>query len=229
MTSAAVAAGLLTDGGRAVGVAAPPSVSEAVRHLLLAERTAKDLGHWDVMARAYAPDAWVRVSWFDGPVTEFVAGARARAQRSAVRSFHEVGPVSVAVAGPRALADASCAVHLRGTLDGVEVDVVSRGLLCWRVVQVGCAWRIRSMDMIYFRDSLSPVHAGTTVAAPRPGGTDPATGARADYRFLQQLLGAAGHTVPGDLPGLDRPDLVERLLVGHRRWWSGTDEVGRDE
>ncbi|GEL25199.1 hypothetical protein PSU4_41530 [Pseudonocardia sulfidoxydans NBRC 16205] len=228
MTSPALASGLLTDDGHAVDQLAPPSVLEAVRSLLLAERSAKDFGDWDVMARAYAPQARVRVSWFDGTATEFVAGARARADRALVRSFHELGPVSVVVAGSRALADASCAVHLRGLLGGVEVDVVSRGILRWRVVHAGCAWRIRSMDMIYIRDSLSPVVAGTAVPTP-PGaaGAHPHEGARSSYRFLQQLLTAAGHGVPDDLPGLDRPDLVEPILTGHRRWLT-TAEDSRD-
>ncbi|QJY48895.1 nuclear transport factor 2 family protein [Pseudonocardia broussonetiae] len=127
--------------------------AEAVRTLVLAERTAKDLGHWDVMEAAFAPGSRVRVSWFEGTGAGFVAGARARAARGGTPSFHEIGAVSVVVNGRRALADAPCAVHIRACLDGADADLVSRGRVCWRVAETGGRWRIASLDMIYVRDA----------------------------------------------------------------------------
>ncbi|WP_224389995.1 nuclear transport factor 2 family protein [Pseudonocardia sp. ICBG1293] len=187
--------------------------AEAVRAVLLAERTAKDLGHWAVMAAAFAADSCVRVSWFEGSGTQFVASARARADRGGITSFHEIGAVAVVVNGRRALADASCAVHIRIPAAGVEVDLVSRGRLCWRVEESDGRWRIVSMDMVYLRDGMTPVEPG--VAVPRlPVPERP----RTSYGFLQRVMTAAGYPVSPELPGVDRPDLVDVLLAGHGRW-----------
>jgi hypothetical protein len=185
--------------------------AEAVRAVVCAERSAKDLGRWDVMAAAFAPGATVRVSWFDGPATEFVARARERSARGGTPSFHEIGAVAVEVHGDRALADSSCAVHLRGLLDGTEVDVVTRGRLCWRVARTQDRWRIVSLDMIYIRDTLSMVDPA---AAPPPA----PRGSRAAYGFLQRFMESAGYPVSPDLPGTDRPELVAALLDSHRAW-----------
>jgi len=187
--------------------------AEAVRTVLLAERTAKDLGHWAVMAAAFAPVSCVRVSWFEGSGADFVANARARADRGGTPSFHEIGAVAVVVNGRRALADASCTVHIRTTADGVGIDLVSRGRLCWRAEEVDGRWRIVSMDMIYIRDGLAPVEPGTAVP-PLPVPEQ----ARSSYGFLQRVMSAAGYPVSAGLPGVDRPDLVDALLAGHGGW-----------
>jgi hypothetical protein len=178
--------------------------ADAVRTVLLAERAAKDLGNWDVMAAQFTPDASVSVSWFQGSASEFVESARAWSASGRAASFHEIGAISVVVRNDRALADAGCAVHIRGLLDDVPVDVVSRGRLCWRVERTERRWLIARMDMIYLRDTISPVEPGVPLALPQP-----VREARSCYRYLALLLSAAGHPVVPDLPGTDRPDLVE--------------------
>ncbi|GJF03493.1 nuclear transport factor 2 family protein [Pseudonocardia sp. D17] len=188
--------------------------AEAVRTVVLAERTAKDLGRWEVMAALFVPDSRVAVSWFHGSGADFVAGARARSARGGSPSFHEIGAVSVLVREDRALADAGCAVHVRGALDGVVVDVVSRGRLTWRVVRQHDGWRIAGMDMIYLRDAITPVEPGAALRLP-----DPAPGDREAYRHLGLLLSAAGQTISADLPGTDRPESIEALLAEQRHWF----------
>lgn len=187
--------------------------AERVRAIVLAERAAKDLARWDAMAAAYLPTATVVVSWFQGNAADFVRDARARAERGGSASFHEIGPVSVVVRGDRALADATCAVHVRTSLSGVEVDVVSRGRLCWRVARAGQRWRIAAMDMIYFRDSLATVEPGVTIPSAAS-----AEGLRRSYRNLARALAEAGHPCSPELPGIDRPDTVDALLAAQSAW-----------
>ncbi|WP_166459345.1 nuclear transport factor 2 family protein [Amycolatopsis pithecellobii] len=186
----------------------------AVRTVLLAERTAKDLGQWELMASAFAPDARVSVSWFQGSGADFVESARARSARGGSPSFHEIGAISVVVRENRALADTGCAVHIRGTLEDVPVDVVSRGRLCWRAERLADRWLIAGMDMIYFRDNISAVEPGAPLAL--PGSVHDQ---RPSYRHLAVLLRDMGHPVAPDLPGADRPDLIEALFSEQRHWF----------
>lgn len=186
----------------------------AVRTTVLAERAAKDLGQWEVMAGALAPDARVAVSWFVGTGTDFVESARARSGRGTSPSFHEIGAISVLTRDDRALADASCAVHVRGQLGGVLVDVVSRGRLCWRVARAGSRWLIAGMEMIYLRDSISTVRPNAPLSVPEPDAAG-----RPSYRYLGLLLSASGYSVAPDLPGIDRPDLIEAHCSEQRDWF----------
>lgn len=194
---------------------------EAVRRLVLAERAAKDLARWDEMGASFEAGSTVRVSWFQGSGPEFVAAARRRHEAGGATSFHEIGAVDVVVRGDRALAEASCTVHVRGALaspDGpVEVDVASRGRVHWRA-QRRDRWLIAGLDMIYLRDTVAPVDPDRRIP---PAAAAGAGQHRSSYRWIALLLAGKGHRIDPDLPGVDRPDLVDAFLAEQRAWLSG--------
>jgi hypothetical protein len=197
--------------------------AEAVRNLVLTERSAKDLARWDEMEAAFDEEASVRVSWFQGSGAEFVAASRRRNRAGGTPSFHELGSVRVTLHDDRAVASATCTVHIRGVLDGpsggVEVDVASRGLLYWRVRRCD-RWRIAGLDMIYMRDTIAP--ADPTRPIP-PGVLAGVQTYRPSYRWLSLLLAAKGYQIDGELPGIDRPDLIDAFLVDQERWLFGDE------
>lgn len=196
------------------------SAAEAVRNVVLAERAAKDLALWDDMAATFADESTVRVSWFQGSGPDFVAASRRRHRGGSAPSFHEIGAVHVEVLGDRAVAHASCAVHIRGTVsaDGedVAVDVASRGRVYWRVVRRG-SWQIAGLDMIYFRDTIAAADPTRPIAA---GALAGAGSYRSSYQWISLLLAQKGHSIDGELPGVDRPDLVSAFLAEQRQWLS---------
>lgn len=176
--------------------------------VLLTERAARDLARWDEMAATFTDDARVRVSWFAGSGAEFVAASRAMYEAGS-RSFHDVGAVRVRAHGDRAVADASAAVHVRGELGGVEVDVTTHGRLFWRLRHQGC-WRISALEMLYQKDTIAAVDPTRPVPA---AALADAAAYRPSYRHLALLLAAGGREIAQDLPGADRPDLVEPFLA----------------
>jgi hypothetical protein len=192
--------------------------AEAVRNLVLAERAAKDLGAWDDMAATFSDDAAVRVSWFQGRAADFVAASRERHKSGGASSFHEIGAIHVDLCASRAVAHATCAVHLRGAVsDGpgaITVDVASRGRIYWRVERRE-GWRIAGLDMIYFRDTIAPADPSRTIGAAVGRAAE---GYRSSYRWISLLLGQKGHAIDPELPGVDRPDLVDAFLEQQREW-----------
>ena len=189
----------------------------AVTEVLLAERAARDLAQWDEMRRSFLDDSEVRVSWFGGTGAEFVDASQ-RMYDAGGRSFHEVGAPLVQIRAERALAHAGATVHLRASVDGVEVDVASRGRLYWRLRRTDTTWQIARLEMLYHKDTIAPAEPSRQIPAEVAAA---AAGTRAAYRYLGLVLRAGGHRIDQDLPGTDRPDLVDRFLSAHCAWLTG--------
>ncbi|MCP2626816.1 nuclear transport factor 2 family protein [Mycolicibacterium smegmatis] len=191
---------------------------EAVRSVVLAERAAKDLAQWDEMAACFAADASVRVSWFQGSAADFVTASKKRHDAKNTPSFHEIGSVHVRILGNRAIANASCAVHIRGSVTDatgdVAVDVVSRGRVYWRVERTD-RWLIAGLDMVYMRDSIVPVDPTSPISPAAISGVERN---RISYQWISLLLAQKGHRIDPDLPGVDRPDLVAEFLAAQEEW-----------
>lgn len=190
------------------------SDEQALINVLLTERTSRDLAQWEEMRAAFLDDAHVRVSWFSGSGPEFVTASRAMCEAGS-RSFHEIGAVHVEIRCERALAHADAAVHARAALGGVDVDVTTYGRIYWRARRLDGRWRIASLEMLYHKDTLSPVDPTQLID---PAAIATATGYRESYRYLTAMLHAMGREIDQELPGSDRPDLVDKFLTDHRTW-----------
>jgi hypothetical protein len=77
-------------------------------------------------------------------------------------------------------------------------------------------WRISGFDIVYLRDKFTPVIPGQVLAI------DPEAvkAFRPSYRFMSYSMTSSGFPVPNDLPGIDRPDLVD-ALVREVYGWAG--------
>jgi hypothetical protein len=68
-------------------------------------------------------------------------------------------------------------------------------------------WGICGFDAIYMRDELTPAIPGQSISIDASA----VKGFRASYRMLSYYLSSQGYEVDSNLPGEDRPDLVEAL------------------
>lgn len=184
-----------------------------INEVVQKERAFRDQARWDEMQAAYHDDSVVDLSWFKGTGPEFVAASR-RLYEAGRHSAHQMGPTLVSLNDSRALATTSCAVCVRTSLDGVEVELTAHSRLYERLEKRDDAWRISRMGIVYLRDILMPVNPAQRVEI-----DDARLSAyRPSYRFLSYVLAQTGVAPRDDLPGDDRPETVRPLLDADRRW-----------
>jgi SnoaL-like domain len=183
----------------------------AIQDLVCRERHWRDREDWDAMRSAYTDDARVRVTWFEGPIDDYIEGSRNPAWDASSLSRHRLSPVVVTVHGDRALAETPALVELRLQVDGVLADAVVSVRLLSRVARTPQGWKLASMDAIYEKDVMRPVYPADRLAV-SAADTAPY---RRSYQFL--AYGARGY-LPDDIPGDDRPELVAALYDDAGRW-----------
>ena len=122
----------------------------------------RDTCRWDALRAAYAPDATMTTTWFDGKASEFV-DASMRMSSGPTLVQHFIGPSTIDIQGPRAIAETRLILLVRGVLDGVFVDVTCYGRFYDRLVRDGDRWLILSRTPIYEKDTLAPVTPGQRI------------------------------------------------------------------
>jgi len=189
----------------------PKEVTESadittITQLILRERESRDLQRWNTMRDCFWPDSLIRVSWFRGNGPDFVAGSIDMAKRG-VPAKHRLGPILVRLADNRSVASLSGIIDLPVKLNGVEATLSTHSRFLYRVERRNGEWRLFGFDAIYMRDELTPSISGQTISI------DPSAlkGFRPTYRMLCFYLKSQGFTIDSELPGEDRPDLVEAL------------------
>ena len=179
----------------------------AVSQLVLRERFSRDHGLWEQMRDCFHDDSMVRISWIKASGPEFVRRSIEMAKGS-VRVSHRLGPIFVTLANDRAIAQCAAIVEHPFTLQGTEVMMSSHVRLLLRAERRAAVWRLAGFDSIHLRDEIAAAIPGQIVTID-PEAVRPF---RTSYRLLSYYLTSRGFPVPEDLPGIDRPDLVDALV-----------------
>ena len=172
----------------------------------------RDTQRWDELRGAFAPNARITTTWFNGAAADFVEASMRSAAKPAL-VLHSMGPSTVTVRGHRAIAETRVALLLRDRLDGVEVDVTCHGRFVDRLVKQNDRWMILERLPIYEKDALVPTRPGAIVPL------DEAALARfpAGYRHLAYLQSRAGATIVMDIPGHNSE--AQREVVAAAQAW----------
>lgn len=187
-----------------------------ISQTILRERQGRDRGWWDQMQSCFADDATVRLSWFRGSGTDFVAASEQMAARGE-SSVHRLSPPVVDRHGDKAFAEVPAVIEVRAQVDGVEANLASAARLCYRLRRYEDRWLIQSLDPVYERDTLTPSHPGETL----PISPDEVTGFRPAYRFLSYVLSRRGYRVGDDLYGDDQPEAAAHFYQAAHTWLRG--------
>jgi hypothetical protein len=185
----------------------------AVSQLVLRAMVSRDLGWWEQMRNCFHDDSVVRISWIKASGPEFVRRSKEMTERK-LQASHRLGPIFVTLASDRAIAQLAAIVDIPFTLTGIAVMIASHARLLFRAERRESVWRLSGFDAIYLRDEIAPVIPEQTVAI------DPEAvkAFRPTYRLLAYCLASGGFPVPNDLAGIDRPDLVDALLLEIYGW-----------
>jgi hypothetical protein len=182
--------------------------------LVKIERLARDTANWQLLTDSYWAESVVRVTWFTGSAEEFTRVSREQYEKGRGRGIHVIDPVWTEVAGDRALVESRGQILVRARLGEIEVDISNWCRFFSRVERGDDGWRLRTFDGIYSKDRVEPVDPAATLEI------DWAVAAelRPSYRFLDYLNTQIGYRRNLELPGDDRPDLVQQFYAEARDW-----------
>ena len=172
----------------------------------------RDTGQWARLRSAYASDATMKTTWFDGSAKDFVEASERLAGKGALVQ-HFIGPSTIEVCKLRAIAETRAILLVRDAINEVPVDVTCYGRFVDRLVKQQGRWLIQARVPIYEKDCIAPVqpgavpHFNTDVLAAFPMG----------YRHLAYLQARAGATIVTDIPE-HNSDAQRALYVRASQW-----------
>jgi hypothetical protein len=175
----------------------------------------RDAGEWERFATVWHDDGRMVATWFRASAAEFIEGCR-KGFEAGVISLHSLGGISIEVQGTRAVSQSKMQILQRGSLDGIEVDVICMGRFVDALEKRDGRWGIVLRQPVYELDHMIPV--------------DPASKPKLDsdilnkfpigYRNLAYLQTRMGFNVDPSLPGT-RGKEIEHLMSRMARWLSG--------
>jgi hypothetical protein len=184
----------------------------AIRDLIENWALWRDAGDWDRFATVWHDDGWMSATWFQGAASEFIRVSREGWEKG-VSILHFLGGTSIDLAGARAIAQTKITISQRGSVHGVECDVVCTGRFFDFLEKRNGKWGVVRRQPIYEKDRLDAV--------------DPAAVLKLDdaklkqfpvgYRHLAYIQEEIGYRVKRDMPGLKGAE-VETLYAQGREW-----------
>jgi hypothetical protein len=112
----------------------------------------RDQRRWLELLSTFHPDGEIAVSWFRGPFTEFVEHCKRGGP-----SKHLIMAPLVKVKGERATAETTVIILVRQAIEGLAVDMTSRGRFLDRIERRNGEWKIVERAALYEQDRLDPV------------------------------------------------------------------------
>jgi hypothetical protein len=125
---------------------------QACAELIVSWGLYRDQRRWPELLATFHPDGEIAVSWFRGPFAEFVEHCKRGGM-----SKHLILPPLVTTNGARATAETSIVILVRQVIEGIPVDMTSRGRFLDRLERRDGAWRILERAAVYEQDRFDPV------------------------------------------------------------------------
>ena len=182
----------------------------SVKELLEFERFCRDNALWDEMKKCFADDSVVTISWYQGSGHGFVEAS----SKMKMRAPHKIYNTGVWLNNDKAVAIMLATIGIRMEIDNTPVTVLSDAKLIFRAKKIDGLWFIAAFDSIYEQDSIVPVLPNCNFNLPK----SELSGFRQSYACLSYSMHRNGLPVNSELPGIDRPDLVDLLYRELDEW-----------
>ena len=187
-----------------------------ITKLLEFERYFRDNNMYDRQEECYAQNSVVTISWYQGDGKEFVrrsARSAAKHKNAYFQPKHRINNTFIWLNKDKALAEMQCEMFNYHIVDGDLYDRGGYARLLYRVIKENGTWKIAGLDCIYEKDYLYPVY---------PNGkkidSSEFENYRQSYQCMTYVFEQEGRPVKEDLPGDDRPDLVNKLYKEANAW-----------
>lgn len=182
----------------------------SIKELIEFERFCRDNFIWDEMDKCFAADSKVLISWFHGTGHEFVEASK----KMVGRAPHKIYNTQIWVNGDKAVAIMIATIQKREDIGGYQIELMSDAKLVFRTQRIDDIWYIVSLEGIYEKDALVPVIPNSNIVVP----VEELSKFRESYACLSLILSRAGYEIDPNLPGIDRPDLVEKFYKETDEW-----------
>lgn len=191
----------------------------AIGNLIIRERAARDQARWRILSDCYHHDSQLRLSWFQGSGSAFIAASR-RMLESGTLVCHQLNQPLVFLSTDRALGEVGMVVYLRAQLERHTVDVTCFSRLIYRIERREHKWGILSIDALYHKDNIVPVIPDARIEM----NLIRLAGYRTSYQYLSYVMEENGYPIDQDLPGDDQPKSIERIRADSERWLGAADQ-----
>lgn len=182
-----------------------------IKELLEFERFCRDNALWDEMHKCFAKDSYVKISWYQGTGHGFVEGSK---NNFTTRAPHKIYNTEIWLIGNKAVAIMMATIGMRMQIDGYPVELSSDAKLIFRTEKIDGIWYIVGFESIYEEDRIVPVLPNSNINIP----ADKIANYRKSYACMIYMMERLGMTVNENLPGIDRPDSVEKLYKETNEW-----------
>jgi len=188
------------------------SSNEEIYTLIAKERQCRIRKLLDELASCYFSDATVTTSWTSGSVSvnSYLTGGKAPADDPEYPIISRIGFPVIHKNGRRAYAEVPQTTTRWVSVNGEKAVLECFMRLIYRTELRDDVWKISDFRSIYESDTLKPEILGTDLHI------DPAdlAGLRHSYRYLSYV----DKNISPDLPGIDRPDEVNKLYEELEQW-----------
>ncbi|MCM3295588.1 MULTISPECIES: nuclear transport factor 2 family protein [Staphylococcus] len=189
---------------------------ENILELIQFERFCRDNALWDSMRTCFAKDSHVSISWFNGTGEEFVSSSEAMNRYAP----HQIYNTQMWINNHRAVAIMQATIQFRVDIKNVEMQLDSDTKIIYCLEKDNDdVWYISNLSCIYEKDKLTPV-IPTTINLPNSEFSE----YRESYACLSYALNELGYDVNHDLPGIDRPDEVNKYYRQLDKWLTEKDD-----
>jgi len=210
---------MLNHFGKRPGAQTPQTTADkfATTELVAFERFCRDNEQWAEMKKCYADAAIVNVSWFQGSASKFI---EASSSHQVAPAHHKIHNTLVWLNGSRAIALMTVTIQIPAEIKGVSLNLLSDSQLLYRMEKINGTWLIEQFDCIYVEDSLVPEFPNNRLDIP----ADAFDGFRKSYACISYNAQFAKMEVNEELPGTDRPDLVNQLYQNADSWLDASSD-----
>lgn len=152
----------------------------------------------------------MKISWFEGSGYDFVEASSRMADYAPHRIYNSL----IWLNGDRAVAIMLATIQIRKQINGVEMEVQSDSKIIYQVQRMDGCWYIAGMRAIYDKDALIPVYPASGISMDK----EKINRYRSSYAALSYSLEAEGYEVNPQLPGRDKPELVQSIYDEVSEW-----------